>query len=175
LEQERRLRQELELRHRSGQTIDKGKYGWLGRWPIQPKVAQKTINYELQCLQTFLQWAIRQNYLFSNPASAIEHFRIPKKSIPKFVTSDDLKRFFDACNPEERRIFATMLLTGMRKGEMENLTWEDVQFELSIIFIQAKKDWNPKSDERIIPKFQVMRHSNASLGGIRTRKKAVLY
>jgi integrase len=92
-----------------------------------------------------------------------------------FTSDDDLKKFFDACNPEERRIFATMLLTGMRKGEMENLTWEDVQFELSIIFIQAKGDWNPKSDERIIPKFQVMRHSNASLRGIRTRKKAVNY
>ena len=44
-----------------------------------------------------------------------------------------------------------MLLTGMRKGELENLTWNDVHFELAIIFIQPKEEWNPKSDERIIP------------------------
>jgi hypothetical protein len=44
-----------------------------------------------------------------------------------------------------------MLLTGMRRGELENLTSQDVHFELSIIFIQAKEGWNPKSGERIIP------------------------
>ena len=74
-----------------------------------------------------------------------------REALPKFVTSGDLKRVFHSCNQEEKRIFSTMLLTGMRKGEMENLTWKDVQFELSIIFIQAKEGWNPKSDERIIP------------------------
>jgi integrase len=47
----------------------------------------------------------------------------------------------------------TILLTGMRKGEAEHLCWSDVKFELSIIFIQAKPEfeWQPKTDERIIP------------------------
>jgi len=44
-----------------------------------------------------------------------------------------------------------MLLTGMRKGELKNLTWNDVNFQLGIIFIQAKEGWSPKTDERIIP------------------------
>jgi len=39
----------------------------------------------------------------------------------------------------------------MRKGELEYLTWNDVHFELSIIFIQSKEGWDPKTDERIIP------------------------
>ena len=115
------------------------------------KVSQKTINYELQCIQTFLQWAIKQNYLFSNPAPAVERFRLPKKTIPKFMTSEELTKFFTACNPDQRVIFSTMLLTGMRKGELKNLTWNDVNFQLGIIFIQAKEGWSPKTDERIIP------------------------
>ena len=44
-----------------------------------------------------------------------------------------------------------MLLTGMRKGELKNLTWNDINFQLGIIFIQVKEGWNPKTDERIIP------------------------
>jgi hypothetical protein len=67
------------------------------------------------------------------------------------MTSEDLRRFFHVCDDEQRRLFSTMLLTGMRKGELENLTWNDVHFELAIIFIQPKEGWNPKSDDRIIP------------------------
>ena len=47
----------------------------------------------------------------------------------------------------------SILLTGMRKGEAEHLTWADVNFEMGVIFIQAKPefDWKPKTDERIDP------------------------
>jgi integrase len=41
----------------------------------------------------------------------------------------------------------------MRKGEVEHLTWDDISFELAVIFIQEKPDmqWRPKTDERIVP------------------------
>ena len=48
-------------------------------------------------------------------------------------------------------VFSTLLLTDMRKGELKNLTWNDVNFQLGIIFIQAKEGWSPKMDERITP------------------------
>src|SRR5262245_56059058 len=150
ISRERNLRQELKNR-KTKTPKDNGRSGWLGRWQLHQTVTPRTINYELQCIQTFLQWAIKQNYLFSNPAAAVERFRLPKKTIPKFMTSEELTRFFTTCNPEQRRIFSTMLLTGMRKGELKNLTWNDVNFQLGIIFIQAKEGWNPKTDERIIP------------------------
>jgi len=36
---------------------------------------------------------------------------------------------------------------------VEYLTWEDVSFELGVIFIREKTDigWQPKTDERVIP------------------------
>jgi len=39
----------------------------------------------------------------------------------------------------------------MRRGEISNLTWDDVDFERSVIRIQSKNDWKPKSGPRIIP------------------------
>ena len=47
----------------------------------------------------------------------------------------------------------SILLTGMPKGEVEHLTWEDISFELAVIFIQEKPDmqWKPKTDERMFP------------------------
>lgn len=43
------------------------------------------------------------------------------------------------------------MLSDMRKGEVEHLTWSDVNFEMGVIFIQPKSDWRPKSDDRLIP------------------------
>jgi integrase len=148
---EERLRRDLKENPKSGSPQANAKYGWLGRKRLHQQVTPKTINYEVQCLQTFSHWAIRQNYLFTNPTTSVERFHVSKQSLPRFMTSGDLKKFFRVCDAEQRRIFSTMLLTGMRKGELEHLTWNDVQFELGIIFIQPKEGWNPKSDERIIP------------------------
>src|SRR4029077_3939676 len=83
----------------------------------------------------------------------VEHFRLPKRVLPKFMTAEDLKKFFAACDDYERRLFMTILLTGMRKGEVEYLTWADLSFELGVVFIQEKPDldWKPKTDERLVP------------------------
>jgi hypothetical protein len=83
----------------------------------------------------------------------IEKFRVPKRSLPRFMTSEDIRKFFAACREDERRLFSAILLTGMRKGEVEYLAWSDLNFELGILFIQAKPEvgWQPKTDERVIP------------------------
>jgi len=41
-----------------------------------------------------------------------------------------------------------MLNTGLRSGELCNLTWNDVNLETGLIKIQAKEDWSPKTSGR---------------------------
>jgi integrase len=129
------------------------KFGWLGRKRFKRSVAPRTVNYELQALRTFFQWAVRRNHLFVNPATEVERVRIPKRAMPKFLTAEQLKRLFAACNDRERTLFMTILLSGMRRGEVMHLTWSDINFEMGVIFIQEKPQWNwqPKTDERVIP------------------------
>ena len=150
---EHQLRVELEHDPKRETMQANAKYGWLGRHQVHPHVSRRTINYELQCLYTFFRWAVKRNYLFVNPAAHVEKFRIPKRSMPRFMTSDDLRRFFAACDDTQRRVYSTFLLTGMRKGEVEHLMWTDINYELGVIFIQAKPEveWQPKTDERLIP------------------------
>jgi site-specific recombinase XerD len=152
-EREQKLRVELAARPGRAKPADNAKFGWLGRHSIRATVSARTVNYELLVLFTFFKWAMRRNYLFVNPAAQVERFRIPRKALPKFVTSGDLSKFFGACTPHERRLYMAILLTGMRKGEAEHLTWEDVSFDLGVIFIREKPEvgWQPKTDERLIP------------------------
>lgn len=150
---EQALRLQATGRRKEGTPKERAKFGWLGRRLIHRRVSPRTINYELRVLFTFFHWAIKRNYLFLNPAANIERFRLPKRVIPKFMTSEELKKFFEACNEDDRRLFMSILLTGIRKGEVEHLCWTDVSFELGVIFIQEKPDmnWKPKTDERIVP------------------------
>lgn len=153
LKREAGIRQELTETKKHDGRKQNAKYGWLGRKKLSSKVTPRTINYELQTIETFFAWAIRQNYLFVNPVSLVERFRLPKRVLPKFITSEDLRKFLAACTDAQRRLFGTILLTGMRKGEIEHLCWSDISFELGVIFIQEKPefDWKPKTDERLIP------------------------
>ncbi len=141
------------------------KFGWLGRKRFRPSVAPRTVNYELQTIRTFFQWAVRRNHLFVNPATEVERLRISKRVVPKFLTSEQLRRLFTVCNESERHLFVTVLLTGMRKGEVEHLTWPDINFEMGVIFIQEKPQWNwkPKTDERLIPISPTLRELLVSL------------
>jgi site-specific recombinase XerD len=156
-DEERALEHDLRTNVVGHQTVrtakDRAKFGWLGRHGIRRQVQQQTINYELRALFTFFHWAIKRNHLFINPAALVERFRIPKRALPKFMTPEELKKFFAACDEDERRLFMSILMTGMRKGEIEHLTWADINFELGVIFIQAKPefDWRPKTDERVVP------------------------
>lgn len=147
-----RLRQETGKRTGPDRRQN-AKFGFLGRKRFKTTVAPRTINYELQVIRTFLRWCVLRNHLFVNPATNVERLRIPKRAIPKFLTAEELKRLFAACSETERRLFMAILLTGMRRGEAQHLTWSDVNFDLGVIFIQPKPqwDWKPKTDERLIP------------------------
>jgi integrase len=156
---EQELRKEAVGRRPGGTPKQRAKFGWLGRHGIRRQVSLPTINYELRVLFTLCHWAIKHNHLFLNPVAPIERFRVPKRALPKFLTTEELKQFFSACDDAEKRLFMSILLTGMRKGEIEHLTWEDVNFELGVIFIQAKPQfgWQPKTDERVVPISPVLR------------------
>jgi site-specific recombinase XerD len=152
-EREQSLRRQVTGPGHGRSAKDRAQFGWLGHRGISAKVSPRTINYELRALFTFFNWAVKRNALFLNPASNIERFRLPKRVMPKFLTSDELTKFFGACNEDDRRLFMSIVLTGMRKGEVEHLYWSDVNFELGVVFIQEKADmhWKPKTDERLIP------------------------
>lgn len=150
---EQQLREELSQLPRSHTRRANAKYGWLGRKRLHATITPRTVNYELRVLGTLFRWAVKRNLLFVDPSSGVERFRIPKRALPKFLTTDQLRRLFAHCSVSERRLFMAILLTGMRKGEVEHLTWSDVNFELGVILIQPKPQWNwkPKTDERVIP------------------------
>ena len=169
LASEQVLRDELK-KNPTGSPQANAKFGWLGRKRLHQKVTQKTIKRRVDLSPTPFSSGRSERIICSQiPLDRWRDSGCRRKVSRRFITTDDLKSFFGACNPEQRRIFSTLLLTGMRKDELENLTWADVHLGLGIIFIQAKDGWNPKSDERIIPISPVLNgilESNTRAGAV---------
>ena len=102
-----------------------------------------TVNYDLKALNGLFGYAERLGYITENPVSKVKKVRVTQKR-PRFFSKDELKRFFAACVEFEQAVFMTLLYTGMRKGELRNLEWEDIDFERQTIKIQEKDEWEPK-------------------------------
>jgi integrase len=66
---------------------------------------------------------------------------------PEVYTPEELALFFAACTPFQFLVFKTYLMSGLRKQELENLEWTDINFSGGIIKVRAKPGWLPKTWE----------------------------
>ncbi len=73
---------------------------------------------------------------------------------PEVYEESDLKKFFAACDDEERLWFEFFLMTGEREQEVQHTYWRDIKFADSVLRVTHKPDigWSPKAyKEREIP------------------------
>jgi integrase len=122
------------------------------------QITPRTINFEVGTLRTFFYYLINERSLpIANPCARFKHLKDEKKkarSKPSTYTQEQLGRLFDACDERKKAIFATLLLTGLRKRELYYLTWRDVDLKAATILVsgEGKDGFSPKDyEERILP------------------------
>jgi site-specific recombinase XerD len=111
----------------------------------------RTVNLELDGIKTMLNLAIRWGYLKDNPVKLVKPLRTDDKKPVRFLTEEECQQLLDASPAGLRRVYFTFLSTGMRKAELENLQWADVDLRRRKILIRGKETWRPKTGEREIP------------------------
>jgi len=111
---------------------------------------------ELGTLRTVFGRAVRWGALARNPAQGIKMLRVTDAKPPRFLTKEECAKLLANCGPTLHPIFFTFLHTGMRKSELLNLQWSDIDFARRRILIQNKPFWTPKTYEREIPMSEKM-------------------
>jgi site-specific recombinase XerD len=111
----------------------------------------RTVNAEMIVIRMMFRLAVQWGYAKANPTDGVSKLRIPSKNAPRFLSEEECQKLLAASDEFLRPIFFTFLSTGMRKSELENLEWEDVDFDRRKIRIRVKDNWSPKSNEREIP------------------------
>lgn len=116
---------------------------------IAKKLANSTINRLMGQLSKLFKTAIKQNFRQDNPCKALRNLPVHKNKMT-YWTVDEFKRFlalFDTSIPEEyafQLFFKVAFSTGMRKGELLALTWEDIDFNTQTITVSHTLVRQPK-------------------------------
>jgi integrase len=124
-------------------------------------ISSARFNLERKLLDNFFNFLIGEKVLRENPAGAkternpdgIERKKVVGNREPKSLArhmEKKLDRWLGENNEELLRVKAVAINTGLRAGELVNLTWQDITGE--ILRVTKKPDWIPKDyEERAIP------------------------
>lgn len=105
-----------------------------------------TINREHGLLKAMFSKAIDWGYTKENPAKRVKLAKETPRT--RFLTAEEINRLLEAAksqrSPQLIPILVMALNTGMRKGEILNLRWGDVDFTRRAIFVRKTKNDQPR-------------------------------
>lgn len=101
--------------------------------------AASTANKHLTLLTSIFNKAKKWgDFHGDSPCEGVEKFREPNHRL-RFLSRQEIERLMEAACPRVRPILACAIMTGMRKGELLALRWENVDLERGLIHILVSK------------------------------------
>lgn len=102
-------------------------------------ITKTTINREIELLKAMMNKAIEWEYLEKNPVNKIRKFR--EESRDKTLLSEDINTLVKLAKEPLKSWIIIALNTGMRRGEILNLKWEDVNMKERYIYVKHTKTY----------------------------------
>lgn len=112
------------------------------------RVTQKTSVSNANRYRTLLQAIFNKakvwgKFYGDNPCILVKKQKEPNHRL-RYLTETQIKRLIEYANPKLIPVLACALMTGMRKGEILNLQWQDINLERNIIYILHSKSGKPR-------------------------------
>ena len=121
----------------------------LARGGSEPR-SRTVIDTALICLRESIGVAQRKGLVFHNVIrSAPPRLPARNKKTVGIPTKDEVRMMLETARGDFRVILHIAVLTGMRMGEIRALTWDNVDFEESIIRVRASADkWSTLNEPK---------------------------
>jgi integrase len=125
----------------------------------------KGIRYILETCRSMFRYALKRRHLSpyaENPFSELELDRLPLENIKpvRILTPDQERKLLEACDDWQFPLFLTLMLTGVRPGELTHLLLpDDVDFDAGVLRVRnkARLHWQVKTrNEREIPLLPIL-------------------
>lgn len=105
------------------------------------RLLDKGVKYILECCRALFSYAAKRRHLSAyaqNPFSIIEVDRMPVEDAKPIVllTAEQEKQFLEECDDWQFPIFLTLMLTGLRPGELCHLLVGDVDLQAGILRVR---------------------------------------
>ncbi len=123
---------------------------------IERQWKPKTFILFVFSLKVFFRWCIKEGYMEKNFAEGLETPKVEKRLPPKLTKQDALKLLevvynypydFKYLRYRNHAIFSTFLFAGLRKHELLNLKYTDVDIENLTFFVRQGKG----AKDRVVP------------------------
>jgi integrase len=116
------------------------------------KVSPVTVNIELRTIGSVLNKAFRWKVIDLNPFASLHLCLIPEK-YPDYFSREEFQVFCNAMgNDWYKDIVQFAVLTGMRRGEITNLKWKNIDLDNKIIHVVSSPTFRTKAGKkRIVP------------------------
>ncbi len=118
------------------------------------KRSNSTVNYHLSVLSKIFSLAIDAGLLESNPSFRVKKLQLNNQRIRVLSSAEEAKLLESLkSNLLVRDVVIIALNTGLRRGEIFNLKWLDLDFPRSMILIQESKS----GKKRLVPMNETVR------------------
>jgi len=101
-------------------------------WPTRPV----TVNRELAALSTMSNLAMRHKNADKNPMAAVERLREHNVQ-DRVLSSEEFQRLLDALPSSLHLVVIMAYYTGMRRGEVLNLRWNQIDLSKGLIRLEG--------------------------------------
>lgn len=148
----------------------KTKIGAIGSAEIQrfynravAKNCAATANKKLTLLKSIFNKAKVYGYFYGdNPCNQVKK-QIEVSQRRRYLSLDEIDRLLENSHPRLYPVVVCALMTGMRRGEIRNLSWENIDWERGIIHIRKAKSGRARE----VPIASKLREVLAGLSGER--------
>ena len=127
-----------------------------------------SVNRELALLRRLLKLAEQQGWITKTPFGSGLIVEAAETKREQSLSIDEEIRLLDSCSPELKGIVMCALDTGMRRGEIMSLQWEDIDFDKNQITIKALNTKSLRS--RSVPISNRLKQELISLSFNKTRR-----
>ncbi|WKZ15416.1 MAG: tyrosine-type recombinase/integrase [Candidatus Jettenia caeni] len=115
----------------------------------------KTVKNKLNTINTLLYDAVKLEYIKHNPCRNVDPIRGILKNKERYLTKEEIEIIKVATKGTRLEgLVLTALYTGMRRGELCNLEYTDIDLKQRLIYIRNKSKRNFKTKsrkERVVP------------------------
>lgn len=121
------------------------------RWKVDTHI------FHRKNIRVFTEWCITKKYLSADPFINIPYPAIPRR-LPKFYTENEMEHMLyvvdkyannDFTRQRNRAMFAMLILTGVRRGEMLGVRLSDLDFDSQ--FFRVRFEHAKNRADRVIP------------------------
>lgn len=120
--------------------------------------AKATINRELAFMKTMFSKAIKWNITNTNPIKDVKLFKENNANL-RILSNEEFNKLYNSANDFLKPFLLLAINTGMRRSEIFNLKWQDINYEQEYIIVSDSKN----DESRVIPMNRVLKDTLENL------------